>query len=81
MELAKGIGSLPGWCKGVHRKKTETHRKIIEGSRKAYQELGRRLTVAESPRMAVDPPVPSFRDVFGDDTVGIDDCTARTQIF
>ncbi|RWV81892.1 hypothetical protein GW17_00056649 [Ensete ventricosum] len=78
MELAKGIGSLPGWCKGVHRKKIETHRKIIEGSRKACQE---QLTVAESPRMAVDPPVPSFRDVFGDDTVGIDDCTARTQIF
>ncbi|RWW38270.1 hypothetical protein BHE74_00056511 [Ensete ventricosum] len=28
-ELAKGIGSLPGWRKGVHRRKTETHRKII----------------------------------------------------
>ncbi|RRT47933.1 hypothetical protein B296_00048254 [Ensete ventricosum] len=38
-ELAEGIGSLPGWCKGVRRKKTKTRRKIIEGSRKAYREL------------------------------------------
>ncbi|RWV78134.1 hypothetical protein GW17_00060945, partial [Ensete ventricosum] len=38
-ELAKGIGSLPGWRKGVHRRKTETHRKIIGGSRKACQKL------------------------------------------
>ncbi|RWW03343.1 hypothetical protein GW17_00033503 [Ensete ventricosum] len=34
-----GIGSLPGWHKGVHKKKTETHRKIIRGSRKACREL------------------------------------------
>ncbi|RWW73976.1 hypothetical protein BHE74_00018106, partial [Ensete ventricosum] len=40
-ELAKSIGSLLGWCKGVRRKKTETRRKIIEGSRKACQELER----------------------------------------
>ncbi|RWW55194.1 hypothetical protein BHE74_00038184, partial [Ensete ventricosum] len=40
-ELAEGIGSLPGWRKGVCRKKTETRRKIIEGSRNACQELGR----------------------------------------
>ncbi|RZR98640.1 hypothetical protein BHM03_00028034 [Ensete ventricosum] len=37
-ELADGIGSLPGWRKGVHQKKTETHRKIVGGSRKAYWE-------------------------------------------
>ncbi|RWW09019.1 hypothetical protein GW17_00027513 [Ensete ventricosum] len=37
-ELAKGIGSLPGWCKGVCQKKIETRRKIVGGSRKAYQE-------------------------------------------
>ncbi|RWV94904.1 hypothetical protein GW17_00042512 [Ensete ventricosum] len=37
-ELAEGIGSLLGWCKGVHQKKIETHRKIIGGSRKAYRE-------------------------------------------
>ncbi|RWW65669.1 hypothetical protein BHE74_00027006 [Ensete ventricosum] len=37
-ELAKGIRSLLGWCKGVHQKKIETHRKIIGGSRKACQE-------------------------------------------
>ncbi|RRT39075.1 hypothetical protein B296_00043758 [Ensete ventricosum] len=30
-ELAKGIKSLPGWHKGVHRKKTKTHWKIIGG--------------------------------------------------
>ncbi|RRT51231.1 hypothetical protein B296_00003604 [Ensete ventricosum] len=35
------IGSLLGWHKGVRWKKTETHRKIIGGSRKAYRELGR----------------------------------------
>ncbi|RRT62479.1 hypothetical protein B296_00009351 [Ensete ventricosum] len=37
-ELAEGIGSLLGWHKGVRQKKTETHRKIIEGSRKACRE-------------------------------------------
>ncbi|RRT80685.1 hypothetical protein B296_00010414 [Ensete ventricosum] len=40
-ELAEGIGSLSRWHKGVHQKKTETHRKIVEGSRKACQEFGR----------------------------------------
>ncbi|RRT70595.1 hypothetical protein B296_00016927, partial [Ensete ventricosum] len=40
-ELAEGIRSLPGWRKGVHRKKTETYQKIIRGSQKACQELGR----------------------------------------
>ncbi|RWW36734.1 hypothetical protein BHE74_00058223 [Ensete ventricosum] len=29
--LAESIGSLPGWRKGVHQKKTETRRKIIGG--------------------------------------------------
>ncbi|RWW75587.1 hypothetical protein BHE74_00016382 [Ensete ventricosum] len=38
-ELAEGIGSLPGWRKGVRRKKTETRRKIIWGSRKACREF------------------------------------------
>ncbi|RRT32054.1 hypothetical protein B296_00057093 [Ensete ventricosum] len=36
------VGSLPGWRKGVRRKKIETHWKIIKGSRKACQELGRK---------------------------------------
>ncbi|RRT35314.1 hypothetical protein B296_00050481 [Ensete ventricosum] len=40
-ELAEGIGVLLGWRKGVHRKKIETHRKIIGGSRKACRGLGR----------------------------------------
>ncbi|RRT79315.1 hypothetical protein B296_00006148 [Ensete ventricosum] len=40
-ELAEGIESLPGWRKRVCRKKTETRRKIVGGSRKAYQELER----------------------------------------
>ncbi|RWW80196.1 hypothetical protein BHE74_00011477 [Ensete ventricosum] len=35
---AEGIGSLPGWRKGIHQKKNETHKKIIEGSRKAYRD-------------------------------------------
>ncbi|RRT70057.1 hypothetical protein B296_00000602 [Ensete ventricosum] len=38
-KLVEGIGSLPGWHKGVRQKKIETHRKIIGGSRKAYQEF------------------------------------------
>ncbi|RWW40653.1 hypothetical protein BHE74_00053910 [Ensete ventricosum] len=37
-ELTEGIESLLGWRKGVRQKKTETHRKIIGGSRKAYRE-------------------------------------------
>ncbi|RRT49311.1 hypothetical protein B296_00046514 [Ensete ventricosum] len=40
-ELAEGIGSLLGWRKGVHRKKTETRRKIIGSIRKAFRELER----------------------------------------
>ncbi|RZS26575.1 hypothetical protein BHM03_00059932 [Ensete ventricosum] len=38
-ELAEGIISLLGWCKGVRQKNIETHRKIIGGSRKAYREI------------------------------------------
>ncbi|RRT37464.1 hypothetical protein B296_00009466 [Ensete ventricosum] len=30
-ELTEGIGSLLGWRKGVHQKKTKTRRKIIGG--------------------------------------------------
>ncbi|RWV94331.1 hypothetical protein GW17_00043131 [Ensete ventricosum] len=37
-KLAEGIGSLSGWCMGVRQKKTETRRKIIEGSRKACRD-------------------------------------------
>ncbi|RZS22131.1 hypothetical protein BHM03_00054872 [Ensete ventricosum] len=37
-KLTEGIGSLSGWRKGVRQKKTETHRKIIGGSRKAYRD-------------------------------------------
>ncbi|RRT66078.1 hypothetical protein B296_00005453 [Ensete ventricosum] len=35
----RGIRSLPRWRKGVRQKKTETHRKITRGSRKACWEL------------------------------------------
>ncbi|RZS18319.1 hypothetical protein BHM03_00050558 [Ensete ventricosum] len=38
-KLAEGIGSLPRWRKGVRQKKTETHRKIIGGSRKACRTI------------------------------------------
>ncbi|RZS01113.1 hypothetical protein BHM03_00030916 [Ensete ventricosum] len=37
-ELAKGVGSLPGWRKRVHQKNTETRRKIVGGSRKACRD-------------------------------------------
>ncbi|RWV98400.1 hypothetical protein GW17_00038759 [Ensete ventricosum] len=40
-ELTEGIGSLPGWRKGIHQKKIETRRKIFGGSRKACRKLGR----------------------------------------
>ncbi|RWV85229.1 hypothetical protein GW17_00052998 [Ensete ventricosum] len=35
----EGIGSLLGWRKGVHQKKIEICRKIVEGSRKACRDL------------------------------------------
>ncbi|RRT36916.1 hypothetical protein B296_00016290 [Ensete ventricosum] len=37
-ELIEGIRSLPGWHKGVRKKKTETGQNIIGGSRKACRE-------------------------------------------
>ncbi|RZR84941.1 hypothetical protein BHM03_00011860, partial [Ensete ventricosum] len=37
-ELVEGIGSLSGWRKGVRRKKTKTHWKIVGGSRKACRD-------------------------------------------
>ncbi|RWV81804.1 hypothetical protein GW17_00056747 [Ensete ventricosum] len=37
-EVHRGIRSLVGWRKGVRQKKTETHRKIVGGSRKACLE-------------------------------------------
>ncbi|RZR82845.1 hypothetical protein BHM03_00009373 [Ensete ventricosum] len=40
-ELVEGVGSLPGWCKGVQQKKTKTYWKIIKGSQKACRDLGR----------------------------------------
>ncbi|RWV88367.1 hypothetical protein GW17_00049551 [Ensete ventricosum] len=40
-ELTEGIGSLPGWRKGVRQKKTETHQKIIE----VVEKLAWRLTM------------------------------------
>ncbi|RWV87133.1 hypothetical protein GW17_00050909 [Ensete ventricosum] len=39
-KLTEGIGSLPGWRKGVRQKKTKTRQKIIVGSRKACWESG-----------------------------------------
>ncbi|RRT59736.1 hypothetical protein B296_00039930 [Ensete ventricosum] len=47
-KLAEGIESLPGWCKRVRQKKTETHRKIVGGSRKAC------LTMAGSMKLQPD---------------------------
>ncbi|RRT42343.1 hypothetical protein B296_00041800 [Ensete ventricosum] len=62
LELAEGIGSLPGWRKGVHQKKTETHQQIVGGSRKACRE---RLVVRmpEVAKLAgwVIPPYPGVR--------------------
>ncbi|RWV78931.1 hypothetical protein GW17_00060010 [Ensete ventricosum] len=66
------VGSLPGWCKGVCRKKIETHRKIIEGSRKAYRDSGCTTATQVFGRLtAAEPPVPYFQGAF-------DGCTAGT---
>ncbi|RWV78909.1 hypothetical protein GW17_00060039 [Ensete ventricosum] len=59
-ELVEGIGSLPEWCKGVRQKKTETRRKIVRGSRKAYREYFRWLT---HPGRWVNRPYPDFSDM------------------
>ncbi|RRT44762.1 hypothetical protein B296_00038187 [Ensete ventricosum] len=37
-ELTEGIGSLPGWRKGVRQKKIESRQKIVGGSRKVCRE-------------------------------------------
>ncbi|RWV88110.1 hypothetical protein GW17_00049829 [Ensete ventricosum] len=54
-ELTEGIGSLLGWRKGVHRKKTVTRWKIVEGSRKAYREFNhngeKELQIRHGPRI------------------------------
>ncbi|RRT77823.1 hypothetical protein B296_00023606 [Ensete ventricosum] len=74
-ELVKGIRSLPRWRKRVHRKKTETRRKIVGGSRKAYRELRSGgcitvtqvfewLTIVEPPRTMVKSLVLWFRGSF-----------------
>ncbi|RRT57754.1 hypothetical protein B296_00016490 [Ensete ventricosum] len=43
-ELAEGLGSLLGWRKEVPRKKTETRREIVGGSRKAYRETSPKVS-------------------------------------
>ncbi|RRT33423.1 hypothetical protein B296_00055486, partial [Ensete ventricosum] len=40
-KLAKVIGSLLGWHKGVRQKKIETHRKIIEEDRRTCRKIAR----------------------------------------
>ncbi|RZR88050.1 hypothetical protein BHM03_00015555 [Ensete ventricosum] len=58
-ELTEDIGSLPGLCKRIHQKKTETRRKIIGiGQRVNYLYLGFRAI--EPPRLAGEPPIPRF---------------------
>ncbi|RWV92379.1 hypothetical protein GW17_00045254 [Ensete ventricosum] len=63
-ELAERIGSLLGWCKGVRRKKIETRRKIVEGSRKACREISKGAATVHSygsdflrayPRRTIEP--------------------------
>ncbi|RZR73030.1 hypothetical protein BHM03_00019270 [Ensete ventricosum] len=46
-ELVEGIGSLSGWHKRVHQKKTETRLKIIWDSRKACRD-----SLGDSPKGA-----------------------------
>ncbi|RRT47849.1 hypothetical protein B296_00028540 [Ensete ventricosum] len=57
LELIDGIGSLPGWHKGVRQKKTETRRKIVGCSRKACRELtmigAMKLQPDDGPRLSL----------------------------
>ncbi|RWW02619.1 hypothetical protein GW17_00034282, partial [Ensete ventricosum] len=69
-ELTNGIGSLPGWHKGVHRKKTETRQKIVRGSQKTCQELERPLMGAELPKSTVELLIPYFQGAFDGCTTG-----------
>ncbi|RWW84700.1 hypothetical protein BHE74_00006679 [Ensete ventricosum] len=81
-ELTEGIGSLLRWRKGVYRKKTETHQKIVRDSRKAYREFGSGCTAiarvfgwlpaAEPPRPMTELPIPCFQGAFGGCTTGVD---------
>ncbi|RWW02495.1 hypothetical protein GW17_00034414 [Ensete ventricosum] len=58
-ELVEGIGSLPEWCKGVRQKKTETHRKIVRGSRKACRD-----SLGDSPK-GLGSSLGTHRDITG----------------
>ncbi|RWW41798.1 hypothetical protein BHE74_00052693, partial [Ensete ventricosum] len=49
-ELAEDIGSLLGWRKGVHQKKTETHRKIVG----VVEKRAERLTKTEAMELQPD---------------------------
>ncbi|RRT34225.1 hypothetical protein B296_00046202, partial [Ensete ventricosum] len=67
-ELAEGIGSLLGWRKGVYRKKTETHRKIVG--------VAKRLAGSWE-----EPPIPCFHGAFDGCIVGVGRLIAHTRIF
>ncbi|RWW01762.1 hypothetical protein GW17_00035181 [Ensete ventricosum] len=74
-ELTEGIESLLGWRKGVRKKKTETHRKIIGGSRKAYRDLpgwreGVHQKKTKTHRKIVEGSRKVYRDSLGDSSKG-----------
>ncbi|RWV81079.1 hypothetical protein GW17_00057536 [Ensete ventricosum] len=71
-ELAEGIRSLPGWRKGVRQKKTETHRKIVEGSRKACRDYNQMMgqDQAWASGRGSDDVVGSHRSSLGDSPKG-----------
>ncbi|RRT31424.1 hypothetical protein B296_00056838, partial [Ensete ventricosum] len=79
-KLAKGIGSLSRWRKGVCQKKNETRRKIIGGSQKAYREsgcllgdspkesgssLGMRREIARKKTVGLTARLPEVAEVYG----------------
>ncbi|RRT41956.1 hypothetical protein B296_00054154 [Ensete ventricosum] len=80
-ELADGIESLPGWRKGVRQKKTETHRKIVEGSRKACRERFAEWIGKLAGRSPEEDRKTRHKNVGGCRIGGTGGCTATALVF
>ncbi|RZR90195.1 hypothetical protein BHM03_00018039 [Ensete ventricosum] len=75
-ELAEGIGSLPGWRKGVRQKKTETRRKIVGGEPKSLpREIRRRDREARKVEGTTFEKIPTGKPSVSDG------CTVASQAF
>ncbi|RWW36724.1 hypothetical protein BHE74_00058232 [Ensete ventricosum] len=69
-KLAEGIGSLPGWCKGVRQKMTETRRKIVGGRdspKESGSSLGTRREIARKKTGGLAARLPECAGITGGD--------------